>query len=273
MNELELLAREAEAAKERARKDAIRKQYRERNTHLASPSKEDVTPDEYVSRRNRMLFRDASLLKEVKKDRIDKSSVEWQKRVGATFANARVENPKVLERVARIGDENGRHRTSLVFHGTMGAGKSWHCYAYINEAIKLGKITAGQVMMGTETDVLGKIAAGGFRRSELLEELTNPRFQLYFIDDVGQGYFSRDDSRTEVWYELIDHIYTHQLTLLLTTNLRIADNGLGARVGQRAFDRLKNIVGSDGFIEPGKVNKREAVAEKNDARLFGHPAN
>lgn len=269
MDDLELLVQEAAAAKERARIKALRDAQRARNTHGSDPHKEEITPVEYVNRRNRMLFRDASLLKEVKQDRINKSSVEWQKRVGATFANAKVEDPRILQRVSRIGDENGRHRTSLIFNGTMGSGKSWHCYSYINLAIQLGKVTAGQIMMGTETDVLGKIAGGGFKRSELLEELTNPRFQIYYIDDVGQGYFSREDSRTEVWYELIDHVYTHQLTLLLTTNLPVTDAGLGFRVGKRAFDRLKTIVGSDGVIEPGKVNKREGVAERNDARLNG----
>lgn len=256
--ELKLLAAEAEKAKERAKNRAMA------SINGVRPHKEFVDPDEYVARRDRMFRRDLSLIKGVRNDRIEKSSKEWQQKVGKTFANANVNTPQVYERVARIGDDYGRHKTSMLFHGTMGAGKSWHCYAYINMAIQLGKVTAGQIMMGTETDVLGKIAAGGYKRSDLLEELTNPRFQVYFIDDVGQGYFSREEGRTEVWYELIDHVYTHQLTLLLTTNLTIDDRGLGRWVGKRGFDRLKNIIGNDGVIEPGKFNRREGVAEQNE---------
>jgi DNA replication protein DnaC len=265
MNELELLAAEAERAKERARRKVMADAQRNKGG-MVTPQKEFITPEEYVARRDRMLRRDMSLVKEAKKERIEKSVEEWQKRVGKTFAGATVENPKVHERVARIGDEYGSHKTSLLFHGTMGAGKSWHCYAYLNLAIQTGKVTAGQIQMGTETDILGKIAAGGFKRNDMLDELTNPRNQIYFIDDVGQGYFSREEARTEVWYELIDHVYTHQLTLLITTNLPITDNGLGRWVGKRAYDRLRNIVGPDGIIEPGKVNRREAVAQQNDAR-------
>lgn len=260
--ELVLLTREAEAAKKRARQKVLNEQ-----ANSQTPVKETVSAEEYVRRRNRQLYQDQRLVKEVQKDRIQKSLSEWQLKVGKTFANATVENPKIAERVARIGDEYGRHKTSFLFHGnTMGSGKTWHCYSYINLAIQSGKVTAGQIKMGTETDLLGRIAVGGYKRNELLEELTHPRFQIYFVDDVGQGYFSREDTRTEVWYELIDHVYTHQLTLLLTTNLPVTDQGLGRWVGRRAFDRLKTIIGTDGVIEPSKVNRREAVAEKNEQK-------
>jgi DNA replication protein DnaC len=257
--ELEALAKAAEAAKQRA----IR---RAKETVFGDPTlvKKEVTPEEYKLRYTRIQKRDATLVKEVKQSRIDKSLAEWKTRVGKTFADATVDLPEVQHRVSRIGDSLGGHKTSLIFHGRTGVGKSWMAYAYINAALKAGKVSAGQIKFDTETGLLSKIASGGFKRAELLDELLNPRYQIYFVDDVGQGYFSREDSRTEVWYELIDHIYTHQLTLLITTNLPITDQGLGNWIGFRAYDRLVTMVGRDGVIEPSKVNRRAAVAEANE---------
>ena len=67
-----------------------------------------------------------------------------------------------------------------------------------------------------------------------------------------------------MWYELIDHIYSHQLTLIITTNLELNERSLGKWIGVRAFDRMKSLVGNDGVLEPGKVNRREGVLERHE---------
>ncbi len=258
--EIDNLARAAKLAKERAAR-----RVKETAVGDAESEQKEVSADEYVTRFNRIRNRDASLVKEVRKDRIEKSLTEWRLKVGKRFADATTDTPEIINRVARIGTEFGSHKTSLILQGKTGSGKTWGAYSYINLALKAGRVTAGQVKFDTETGLLSKIASGGFKRSELLDELLNPRYQIYFVDDVGQGYFSREDSRTEVWYELVDHVYTHQLTLLITTNLPITESGLGNWIGFRAFDRLRTMVGTDGILEPSKINRRDAVLEANEA--------
>jgi len=261
------LARLAQEAKD-ARARAAKRAQRYVDGKLVDPHKEDVSPQEYLTRLQRSMKRDSVLVKDVKQERIKSSLSDWKRKVGKTFAEATTDNPQVIERVSRIGT-NGGHKTSLLFQGNLGVGKTWTAYAYINLAIASGAVTAGQIIADTETSILSKIASSGFKRSDLLEELLNPRYQIYFIDDVGQGYFSREEGRTEVWYELIDHVYSHQLTLIMTTNLPLTDNGLGRWVGGRAYDRLKTLVGKDGIMEPGKVNRRESVMEKREQEYRG----
>lgn len=152
---------------------------------------------------------------------------------------------------------------------------TWLAYAYINHAVKTGAVTPGQIIADTETAILGKISSSGFRRAELLEELFHPKYKIYFIDDVGQGYFSTEQSRKEVWYELLDHVYSHDLTLILTTNKDFIHRGgkivgspaLEKWIGSAAYDRLRHIVGSDGLIIPGNVNKRPGAYEKREESL------
>lgn len=152
---------------------------------------------------------------------------------------------------------------------------TWLGYAYINQAVQSGAVTPGQIVADTETAILGKISSSGFRRAELLEELFHPKYKIYFIDDVGQGYFSSEQSRKEVWYELLDHVYSHDLTLILTTNKEfVHQNGkivgspaLERWIGSAAYDRLRHIVGGDGLIIPGNVNKRPSVYENREENL------
>lgn len=152
---------------------------------------------------------------------------------------------------------------------------TWLAYAYINHAVQSGAVTPGQIIADTETAILGKISSSGFKRAELLEELFHPKYKIYFIDDVGQGYFSNEQSRREVWYELLDHVYSHDLTLIITTNKEfLTKNGkltgspsLENWIGTAAYDRLRHIVGSDGVIIPGNVNRRPGVYERREENL------
>jgi hypothetical protein len=214
-----------------------------------------------------------ALLASEKDKRISQSLKEWKRKVGPRFAGATTDHPAILDRVHRIETGRGTHQTSLVLHGNLGAGKTWSAYAYINLALKAGVVQPGQIIADTETAVLGKIATGGFLRNELREELLNPRYKMYFIDDVGQGYFGAaavsEQNRTEIWYELIDHVYSHDLTLIMTTNKTVSENSLGSWLGIRSYDRLKAIVGPTGLIEPGKVNRRQSVALEREQEYRG----
>lgn len=236
----------------------------------------EVTPEEYKQRLVDSLSQDSYLVGMEKEKRIAAALADWKKKVGPRFGEATTDNPRILERVNRLASKTGMHKTSLVFSGNLGVGKTYSSYAFINQAIASGAVTSGQIIADTETAILGKISSSGFKRSELLEELFNPRYKIYFIDDVGQGYFSNEQSRREVWYELMDHIYSHDLTLIITTNkpFKMVDGKitgspqLEAWIGGAAYDRLKHIVGSDGLIVPGNVNKRPSVLEAREEDLL-----
>lgn len=232
----------------------------------------DVSPEEYKKRLVEAMSQDAYLVSVEKEKRIAQSLDAWRKKVGARFGDATTDNPRILDRVNRLASGNGAHKTSMVLSGELGVGKTYLSYAFINLAVASGAVTPGQIVADTETAILGKISSSGFKRSELLEELFNPRYKIYFIDDVGQGYFSNEQGRREVWYELMDHIYSHDLTLIITTNksFKMVDGkitgspALEQWIGGAAYDRLKHIVGPDGLIVPGNVNKRPGVYDARE---------
>lgn len=224
---------------------------------------ETVDDNEYAKRLERSLKQDQLVVERVSEERIARSLADWQKRVGPTFAGATTDLPLVVDRVNRLASKKGTHKTSLLLQGKMGTGKTWVAYSYINMAIAAGICTAGQVVSDTETSVLGRITMSGFKKPEMLDNLLHPRNKIFFIDDVGQGFFNDNQKREEVWFELIDHIYTHQLTLLITTNL--TNGQLERWVGARSYDRLMAIVG-DGILEPSKVNRRPSVLENQDKK-------
>lgn len=234
-------------------------------TQATEVRKEDVSAQEYERRRQLALRRDNSLVAADKERRTTLAIEGWKAKVGATFADAHTERPDVLNNVQRLTTGTGLARTSMVFYGQIGSGKSWQCYAYIAEAMKRGALTPGQIVSGTETGTIGDIAAGGWQRTEKIRQLLEPRNRLYFIDDVGQGYFSREEARTEAWFGLINHVYERQLTLLMTTNLKPTEQSLGSWLGLRAWDRLLSLLGGPGgFTTLGNVNRRPSVAERNE---------
>ena len=264
-SELEALAEESRAARARAAQRAQAYVNKERQIH-----KENVSPSEYLTRLNRSMMKDTVIVKEAKAARVKNSLANWKEKVGPTFAEATTDNPKINERVARLKDDQGRHKTSLILQGNLGTGKTWLSYAFINLAISSGAVTAGQILADTEISAISSTVSAGYKKAEMFEELLNPRYQIYFIDDVGQGFFNDIEKRHEVWFNLINHVYTHQLTLLITTNLALTDAGLGRHLGKRAYDRLKSLVGPDGVMEPGKVNRREGVLEERERAYHEH---
>lgn len=145
-------------------------------------------------------------------------------------------------------------RNFIVTHNT------WTAYAYLNKALQEGKVTAGQILTGSEMTLLGHITRAGFKAEDKWEEILNPKNRIYFIDDVGKASYSNSEARTAAWYSVIDHIYAHQLTIILTTNLNPTGQGpnsLYSWLGPAAYDRLMALVGKN-FV-PSNVNKRDMV--------------
>lgn len=220
---------------------------------------------EYLRRAEQERAKDAYLLSTLRKNKASVASAEWAAKVGPTFSHAETQTPQILERVERHRTKQGLHKTSIVFYATeFGNGKTWAAYSYINALVKGGIILPGQIFFGTESATVSRIANSGFNRSEEMQEMKRESHRIFFIDDVGQAYFFKKEHREEVWYELIDHIYTKGLTLILTTNLPFTEYGLGAHVGGRAWDRLRTLVGNDGAIMYRGASKRDAIFQENE---------
>lgn len=234
--------------------------------------KKNIAPAEYQRR----------LLLEIEKDnkdaetriqsRYNKNVSLWNRKVGERFRDATTTVPDVLERVERLRRGN-THKTSFALFGNLGVGKTWLAYAYLNTLVKEGIMTPANIVASTETSTLGRIATGGFERSNMFKELKNPVHKIFFIDDVGQAHFTREESRHEVWYELIDHVYSNDLTLILTTNktFQNASGGLNNSslqrwLGDAAYDRMKHIMGPTGLIIPGDKNHRPQVYKERDEK-------
>lgn len=232
----------------------------------AEGKKPRIDGQEYLQRLQAERAKDEYLLHSVKQKKASNAAKEWADKVGPTFSRASTETPQILERIERHRNRQGLHKTSILFHGNQyGRGKTWAAYSYINALVKEGLMLPGQVFFGTESATLSRIANSGFNRSEEMLEMKRESHKIFFIDDVGQGYFFKREHREEVWYELIDHIYTKRLTLILTTNLPFAEQGLGSHVGGRAWDRLRTLVGNDGAIQLQGINKRDAIFQENEA--------
>jgi DNA replication protein DnaC len=228
-----------------------------------TPKKVDSA--EYLRRMAADQAKDAYLLTTVRKKKASVAASEWAEKVGPTFRHAETQTPQILERVERHRKKKGLHKTSILFYGDqLGRGKTWAAYSYINALVKEGIILPGQVFFGTESATVSRIANSGFNRNEEMLEMKRESHKIFFIDDVGQAYFFKKEHREEVWYELIDHIYTKRLTLILTTNLPFTEHGLGNWVGGRAWDRLRTLVGNDGAIKIQGINKRDAIFQENE---------
>jgi DNA replication protein DnaC len=204
--------------------------------------------------------------------RLDTNINIWRRKVGERFRDAATDSPVILERIERLR-RHDTHRTSVVLSGNLGVGKTWLAYSYLNQLIKEDIMYPANIIASTETSTLVPIATGGFKRSDLFVELKNPLHKVFFIDDVGQAHYSTETARHEVWYELIDHVYANDLTLILTTNKtfqdatgKLATSSLKKWLGEAAYDRMKYIMGPDGLVVPGAVNRRPEVFKARDKK-------
>lgn len=180
--------------------------------------------------------------------------------------------PQVEERLKRLNEKVGLHKTSLVFLGVVGAGKTWLAYGYILDAIKDGSIRPNEVSITTEF-VLSAISKSGFSKDEKMRELLHPKHKVFIVDDVGQADFKDPSARNEVWFELIDHIYRNNLTLVMTTNLPASptNNSLKKYLGSAVYSRLESITGGDFVIPADKDRRPEVLTQMESGDYKNNP--
>lgn len=228
----------------------------------------EVSSEEYTRRLRADRKANSHAYRQLKAEKIRTAMKDWGLIVGPKFAKATTELPQVLDRVERHEKGEGLHKTSLILHGNeLGRGKTWTAFAYINKLVSLGRLLPGQIFFGTEASTTSRIANSGFERPQEMKELRNPKYKVYFIDDVGLGSYFRPEYKEEIWYELIDHIYKFNLTLVITTNLDMGvEKELSRWIGRRAYDRLRTLVGDDGVLQLVGDNKRDIILQNDESK-------
>lgn len=230
-----------------------------------------ISKDEYQNRLIKEMRRDEEDARLLRESRLSQNIANWRNVVGERFRDAQTDNPFILKRIQRLESGN-THGASVVLSGDLGIGKTWLAYSYLNEMVKRGLYNHANIYASTETSSLATIAMSGFENSRLWEELKNPMHKVFFIDDVGQAHFTHETKRQEMWYSLIDHVYSHDLVLIMTTNKMFPvangriSNGkqLEKWLGEAAYDRMKHIMGPEGLIVPSGPNKRPAVFRERE---------
>lgn len=268
-----------------------------RKTETVNPRK-DYSAEEYERRLKIDSERTQKLVMSTTQNRIDSALARWEEIVGPRFfgAGLEVNEPKIQRRIKEFTEGGSRFNSSIVLSGDLGVGKTWRAYGYAERLIRENVLQQANIIEGTEISVLGSIATSGFRKSDKMNELLDPRHKFFLIDEVGRTNFPNISAQHEVWYELVNHIYMNDLTLVISTNLstnvvkkdkpnplvafrsisqrrdfleeeeRLEKNpelttALEEHMGKAAYDRLKHIVG-DGMITPEGGNRRPEVLQQ-----------
>lgn len=266
-----------------------RQSKRDASKKKVSRVRKEYSPQEYEERLKIETARTHKLVQSTTRHRIDLALDRWEEIVGPRFFGAGLEinEPKIQKRINDFAAGVGRYNSSVVLSGDLGTGKTWRAYGYAERLIRDNVLQQSNIVEGTEISVLGSIATSGYRKADKMTELLEPVHKFFLIDEVGRTKFPSVEAQHEVWYELINHIYMNDLTLVISTNLSTneypkekeapvsAQKSLAARrkwteesekepeittalaehIGKAAYDRLKHIVG-DGMITPEGGNKR-----------------
>lgn len=218
----------------------------------------EVSHEEYLRRLEEEQKADAPLAERMMNEQRESAIAEMQSRLPDRFRGASALHvPEVADRLERLRTGEGLHKTSIVFLGVVGSGKTWLSYGYVLDAIRQGLIQPSEVSITTEF-VLSAIAKSGYQKDQKMQELLSPKHKVFIIDDVGQADLKDISSRNEVWFELVDHIYRNNLTLVMTTNLTVKGDRLQKYLGKAVFSRLESVTGGD-FVIPSDRDRRPEV--------------
>ena len=244
---------------------------------IAGSSTKAVSADEYARRLAQDIAEDRALAKRAQQDNIEKALKEWKESIEPRWRDAELSmvNPEskpyraITDKVKRWRSGKGLNELSLLLVGALGRGKTYMGYVYINALISQGLLHAGQVFVSTER-TLAAVATSGFEKEKRMRDIISPRYKFFLIDDIGRGAFGNSESaRGEIWFELLNHIYSNQLAFVGTTNLRAAapkgePSDLQRWIGSASWERLGHIVGSSGYLHfsEEEENMRKVVGQQ-----------
>jgi DNA replication protein DnaC len=162
----------------------------------------------------------------------------------------------------------------LLTVGAYGVGKTHIAYAFLNQAVTEGLLKPGEILVGSEDDLLGQIATASFSdRARLRNRLINRRWRAVLVDDVGWAKYPRPDDAWALWHDFLDFMWTRRRIVILTTNLSPREqrpkaggrngetetvNRLREWVGEAAYDRLAAMIGGNIINLGADENHRRA---------------
>lgn len=183
----------------------------------------------------------------------------WQASLPEKFRTARTEHPQVLERLKRLRDGK-RSVASLAVLGSVGAGKTYLAVSYANMAIREGLLRPAEVLFGSEAELLAGAVNSSFGEVEpALRRITDRRFKMLVIDDVGRGTWLREDMRSKVFSLVLDKYWSDNRVIVMTSNL--SSEALAAYLGEGAIDRLRSMTGYGGVILDSEHKRRKVTQE------------
>lgn len=234
-------------------------------------NKPAVDLDEYNRRLRGARVKEQRLLQKQRVERIQAAKNRWKELIDDRWKDAELSkiedaevSSKIQDLINRHRNPQGHHATSLVISGDLGKGKTYLGYIYAYELINEGILGPDNFYIETEGALAG-ISRSGFEKKDLMAGLKHPKNKFYFIDDVGRGGFANEYDRTEIWYDLINHIYVKKLTLVVTTNLILnpeAKESLRGWLGAAATDRLTHITPPSGKVVLLGDNMRKRKGEE-----------
>jgi DNA replication protein DnaC len=187
--------------------------------------------------------REAAL--ELEQQRRDEARDRWMARMPERWRLPYEPIDEIDERLVRLKN-NETVGTSLICFGPFGSGKTWAAHTYARAAVDQWLLWPSEITIGTEGDIIEPIANAGFRIGEVMDKILKPNLKMLIIDDVGQmsTYRSADD-RWAAFGKVVDWMYAHRRTLVITTNLTLGKgNELEQWIGAAAYERLRSMAGA-----------------------------
>lgn len=164
---------------------------------------------------------------------------KWTDLVGRRWADATLKTIENEATKAVVSIIKKKKKSSFWIHGESGSGKSYLAYAIVRAYIGLGWTTPSRVLRISEGALLG-MATTGFEGMARFNKLLTPQYNVYFIDGVEttRAYSDREKQLLE---QLIDHIYSHSLTVIFTSTMEASD--FGCKLSDSADSKLDHLVG------------------------------
>jgi DNA replication protein DnaC len=224
---------------------------------VSTPLTRPLTPQKELPPALRRL--DAEIASRQKAEIYEQSRARWLASLPEKFRESRADHPKIVERLQRLEAGEPGTAGALVF-GPVGEGKTFLALGYANMAIEAGYVQPGEVLFGTESELLASAANSSFGEVEsALRRLTSPSHRMLIIDDVGRGTWLRDDMRPKVFMLVLDAAWRNNRIVVVTTNLGVKD--LEEYIGIGAMDRLRSMCGYTAIsLEDRKMRRQVTEA-------------
>lgn len=137
---------------------------------------------------------------------------------------------------------------SFFLTGESGAGKSFVAYAVIRRMVGHGTVSPSQVKTVSES-VLSNWAFRGFQGQDQLSAILSSQHKLFLFDGIGTLGDHEQERVAGLWEQIIDHIYTHDLTAIFTSVDEL--DTFSAHLSPSGETKLRTLVDGRTFkVEP-----------------------